>query len=109
MVWGVRTQNPQTQTRYILHRGKDEADHQDIQTALSKTQKVVLYPTYESILNIIRENKGIAINYQNKKMDGISFLPLNIFDDYIIASVYKNDNQPIIKKVSEIIQKAHRL
>ena len=87
----------------------DTSFNQDIQTALSKTQKVVLYLTYESILNIIRENKGIAINYQNKKMDGISFIPLNIFDDYIIASVYKNDNQPIIKKVSEIIQKAHRL
>ncbi|MGN1405975.1 MAG: hypothetical protein ACI4WM_06865, partial [Erysipelotrichaceae bacterium] len=85
----------------------DTSFNPGIEKQLNKNHTIKHYPTYETAIPQISRNRGIAITYENTNYgNGTKTIPIELFDEYKIACVYKKDN-PVLKKVSRIIQQVH--
>lgn len=93
-------------TVYIIQN--ETSFNPSIKKQLEKTNRIQFYPTYETTLPLIKKDKGIAILHEAMSLDkGLSLIPIDLFDNYKIACVYKKD-KPVLKKISLIVQKIHR-
>lgn len=85
----------------------DTSFNPSIEKHLNGNHNIKYYPTYETAIPLIARNRGIAITCENVDYgNGTKTVPIELFDEYKIACVYKKDNH-VLKKVSMIIQQVH--